>query len=727
MSIFAKIKNSVEATSSLLDQLDEKVTKTINMQFILLIAVVFALLTILLLHFIGLISVNIYPFSTTGSVFVDSPEIYTRERLVNDRYDQDYWLHEQLGKLDQSDSLETTEIDNQVSVNLLKEVSPEANQQPSEEATNQKKTHKIPFDQEFSIRSGIRDTIRQLIMENILDDRHDLTGNSLYGLKFDTTVIPGDYTQKRAFVRVKLEVNDPFNFNQKIEPINTGIILPHQYAYFNDKAPFITGGSLYYAKNIYNNWMSSIQDRLNLYLANKFKTDAFAKTCNNSLQNNKSAFDIFMKEAVSETIQTVLGYIDKSMFKESGNKGVIKIMLPAPWYDFVNLVYRDPISSKDACNVPPIFTVSERSDHVYIFNKKNMDGKSNDKSNQVTPDTYEYGETIFNKRILKFTIDNNLGNDQIYENWENISPRYHPSDALIDIKCNPTELSKNQCHFYIPSGLFNFIERVQQSDFYSYAMFPKIEAAGGFSNSLTNLQLASPIEYKSSLNLTQGRRESQLEPTLVGFSDGGNGIQNGNGKLATKPIQNEIQFGWVLGGKKNMSSTQKAEFALVSVPAWSTMLKLHIKAGWLDRNSNENMVKEYDMQVPLPPDFEALDSLILSDTKFQRKPKIHNNFMESNIKVKACNKAKILIPGTRLWRSTTVTLGAQKADRITVLPNMEGIIAEFNSVDIQHRSEGAVLKTKLKVWTSEGVDAANDDIEIQLPDGVETCPKDPKI
>ena len=33
---------------------------------------------------------------TFGVIHVDSPEIYTRERLVNDRYDQDHWLRQKL-------------------------------------------------------------------------------------------------------------------------------------------------------------------------------------------------------------------------------------------------------------------------------------------------------------------------------------------------------------------------------------------------------------------------------------------------------------------------------------------------------------------------------------------------------------------------------------------------------------------------------------------------------
>lgn len=43
--------------------------------------------------------------------------------------------------------------------------------------------------------------------------------------------------------------------------------------------------------------------------------------------------------------------------------------------------------------------------------------------------------------------------------------------------------------------------------------------------------------------------------------------------------------------------------------------------------------------------------------------------------------SEILIRGERLWRSTVVTLGSQRADLITVLPDMSGIIATFNCVE----------------------------------------------
>ena len=49
-----------------------------------------------------------------------------------------------------------------------------------------------------------RDQVRNFLIENQLDDRHDLNGNSLYRLKFDATIVPGVNTQALAEVHVRL-------------------------------------------------------------------------------------------------------------------------------------------------------------------------------------------------------------------------------------------------------------------------------------------------------------------------------------------------------------------------------------------------------------------------------------------------------------------------------------------------------------------------------------------
>jgi hypothetical protein len=63
-----------------------------------------------------------------GSIYVGSPEVYTRERLVNDRYDQDYWLHAQLTRLDETKGADllTGRTSVSTSTNVQVKASPQA-------------------------------------------------------------------------------------------------------------------------------------------------------------------------------------------------------------------------------------------------------------------------------------------------------------------------------------------------------------------------------------------------------------------------------------------------------------------------------------------------------------------------------------------------------------------------------------------------------------------------
>jgi hypothetical protein len=63
----------------------------------------------------------------------------------------------------------------------------------------------------------------------------------------------------------------------------------------------------------------------------------------------------------------------------------------------------------------------------------------------------------------------------------------------------------------------------------------------------------------------------------------------------------------------------------------------------------------------------------------------------------------LLLTGGRIWRSTEVTLGSQKANDIVVLPNMEGIVAHFDCVELQTPLSDANPAVQILVWTSEGV------------------------
>jgi hypothetical protein len=67
-------------------------------------------------------------------------------------------------------------------------------------------------------------------------------------------------------------------------------------------------------------------------------------------------------------------------------------------------------------------------------------------------------------------------------------------------------------------------------------------------------------------------------------------------------------------------------------------------------------------------------------------------------------RADIVIPGRRLWRSTVVMLGSQKADEIFVLPDMNGIVATFKPVMFPSTWSNldSDFQVPLTVWTSQG-------------------------
>jgi hypothetical protein len=701
-----------------------------------LLLVIFCPVILNLSRFISLPTLSL---SSGSAIYVDSPEIYTRERLVNDRYDQDYWLQEQLKQLDQAKA--NRFIAKETSQQVAAGVTMNSNLPGGQPATGGETTDKFQdptIDQEFKIRSAIRDAMRQLILENMLDDRHDLRGNSVYGLKFDTTVIPGDNANQRAFVRVNLQVEDPFKFDESdLEPETANLALPHLRAYYSkDRAK--SKALLEQAQTIFKKWLDNFSSRLNLHVTNKYKSKDFVSRCRSAFEKNEH--DKFIKETLLETINEVIGFAGKSnIFIPAEHKDVYAIMLPKPWGEYMKLFYSH-FAADEVCHVPPLFTAEERWDRVYVFkNEQDITEKVNadtralghreklvqKESSPKSPIklAIKFGETLRSRQLsFQFSATRMHEKDDMYKNFDYYAPSYAPNDALIDFKCGEQLQLVETCGIIVPSGLFKFIERVQKSDIYSYAVFPKNEVAGILSNSSVNLDMSGQLQGSAWLNFGQNRRESGLESVLVGFGDGR------FGKLAdrtetddSQPKQDAIEFGWVLSGGAAIKPSQKTQMVLVSVPAWTTELNLTVTTGWLDRDAQEETVQPpFRMNVPVPPDYQPLDALVLSG-RFQRKPKILNDLMPSDIKLIACEKAKVLIPGSRLWRSATVTLGAQKADRITVLPNMEGIIAEFKQVEIPYWSDTKAVKAKLQVWTSEGLDTAEHDVEIQLPDNKKSC------
>lgn len=289
--------------------------------------------------------------------------------------------------------------------------------------------------------------------------------------------------------------------------------------------------------------------------------------------------------------------------------------------------------------------------------------------------------------------------------------------------------------------------------------------------------------YRTELN--RRIKQSEAEPVLIGYGsetliNSGNTAELLIAELVRsgydeKAAQEEVarletsltqslkvpKVGWALypgissrvGNSGSMQPTQQSLSALFSVPSWWTNVKLGVNVGWInnqgqisyiegedslarnddtdtgnrkslielthEKGSIKNCEYTHCFLVPLPEDYSSIADNILGEGN--QRPKISKLETDLKISVRSCREASITIPGQRLWRNTSVTLGGQVADKIEVLPNMRGVVASFSPVDILHYGTvgagggEADNSRELIIWTSEGKVSYPGEIVIEPP------------
>jgi len=101
------------------------------------------------------------------------------------------------------------------------------------------------------------------MIENQLDDRHDLRGNSLYRLKFDAAVFPGHNTRRSAKVTVSVlpqeGIFDPMMTSVKLSDAKE--LTPENYLKKLNDAKALTDKNYPVWKRIYTRWLDSLEKR----------------------------------------------------------------------------------------------------------------------------------------------------------------------------------------------------------------------------------------------------------------------------------------------------------------------------------------------------------------------------------------------------------------------------------------------------------------------------------
>ncbi len=646
----------------------------------------------------------------TGEVFVSSPGVYTRERLVNDRNDQDFWLREQLRLLDEDKGGFSTITNSDLRLKVDAAATPGGSGEPVGDAPTKNAGGEpqaaaqpsLSFLDSFAIRAAARDSIRQSILENLLDDRHDLTGNSVYGLKFDTTVIPGRFTTGRAFVRLSIKPDQaalvpdaPSSDDKSFPDLPYHLRTYYQFSYSqiaNDPA-----NPNYNSFKLYSQWLENVRWRLNSHFTQIAETKC--RCLNKGVTDGKcSAPSPEWRQEILSTVSKILA-IDGAKIK-AGQDPVMGIILPAPWSNF--LAISVTLQPANDCSNLPAFTVIPVVDTILARPKGEEDSE------------YKRVDKIDDAESAYVYVPKSEDVDWLlywphYRNIQSIA-KYVKSINKQQTYC-PDEAKRETCYGYItiPSGYFNFIEKVIKPDMYAYSLFPRLEAT-----SVLNAQTRS-LAYSArkgeggpafGIDSAGSTNEASLMPTAIGFTDA--------------ESEKSIDLGWVVDVGRSGAPFQRSQFALVSVPAWASRLQVSVETGWLDSASEEKATTTKSYSVPIPPDYEAFDSFI-GGQEAVRRPQINNELMDDNITLVACRHAAILIPGLRLWRSAMVTVGSERADRITVLPNMRGIVAEFTKLN----RAAAVGDATLRVWTSEGVDSLPGKVTVDPPADPNECDDKP--
>lgn len=205
------------------------------------------------------------------------------------------------------------------------------------------------------------------------------------------------------------------------------------------------------------------------------------------------------------------------------------------------------------------------------------------------------------------------------------------------------------------------------------------------------------------------------QPLVVGFATAPTDKDPNSDKEDEKK-GTPAKFGWVLGptfsivndGKKpafRHTVRQQAVTAAISVPSWWDKVTIDMTAKWRRENGGQPEfaadVFSAKYSVPLPRKLAALDGIFV-DSGSSREPEVDTLYTTS---VQVGQPARLLIRGDNIWRATEVLLGSQPANRVRLLPDMRGVIAEFDAVSTvfgANSAGGSADRIDVSVATSDG-------------------------
>ena len=784
-------------------------------------------------------------FGQPGRIIVSSPSVYTRQRLVNDRLTQSAWLQDQL-RVTEKPPTEFRAVDEvhlrsdwrslgaRVDVRGPSEAPAQGrpaaaeSDQAASAATAPQQTPtralsatpieppKPPTDapaykieqttaELFRTMNNYREEVRSEMMQTLLDDRHDIQGNTIYRLAVDTTVLTGNRKSDLAIVDVRLQ-HDPSTLTMLNEDYKLlySDWARHVQSVVSPSVDLLAKSLLARQIEPRVRWTLPrfLEERICVHLERASGADnAEARCSRDTMAAAQMAGARGTSSPVGRASQALAAYVDEFLksraaiaradFDKAVAIGVAAASLERS--EFASAFEIAERGCRDAVPQTPVRIVGARGAEVTVpcptvpdvegliaglslFATLSSDPKSLDAvakaegvaieaaartafqstrekcvpSSEVTclpPDlplgefrcvaadyirwTLDgYGDAAARGRGMSSLLDLETTGQNVRDCNLVVSPRSNTGgggpadttpgsrlgDAVEKLRDRLNEWNEVYAYSVSPRNLAQRISTVMDTrealDFLS-------RMQGGYAG------VAAAADAEASRKRAEQLQAIASHPIVVPFG-------HSPAKTTANPPYT-TQFGWAIAPRLRGSGDpehidgQYPLSAVISVPGWWRSVQLVVQTCWVPRKElhapkSRNQGTAADpldlcagnagKAVERHADIVRLPGMI---TEVSRKlgfevvqePYLKPEQLQYQT-LQVGYQGEILLTGGRLWRSTEVTLGSQKADRITVLPNMEGIIATFSCVRPQGswvRPSGAPaapMPLPVRVWTSEG-------------------------
>jgi hypothetical protein len=252
-------------------------------------------------------------------IMLETPQIFTRGRLVNDRATEQAWLE---GRLRITDDLlkdgrfATSQEIREVNRSLALIFNPgNVGTPPKPEGQDELKKRlgtlelKATPQEQWEDAALYRLAIRNTLMSTVLDDRHDIEGNTIYRLNFNVSVVPPQNSDRLAIVVVELhEANPSVNVDtrkQEPELRNTAGGIAHARRAVDSDRYHGSHEQLHgaYVDLLYD-WRSKLQDMLATIVTDRLLT---IQEYNNPLEPvENSAFHAWLLDRTRGELQKLI-------------------------------------------------------------------------------------------------------------------------------------------------------------------------------------------------------------------------------------------------------------------------------------------------------------------------------------------------------------------------------------------------------------------------------------